>query len=100
MLVLPELNALMGVWPEELTVEADVRDMSGIWVPADHQVLPQSLSIFCIACIFIGCCHFAVTLTNLGHCQLRHAYQRLSVTHNLRQVEKSLRAAACQDLHT
>ncbi len=39
MLVLPELNALIGVWPDELTVEADVRDMPGIWVSADHQVL-------------------------------------------------------------
>ena len=39
MLVLPELNALVGVWPEELTVEADVRDMPGVWVSADHQVL-------------------------------------------------------------
>lgn len=39
MLVLPELNALTGVWPDELTVEADVRDMPGIWVSADHQVL-------------------------------------------------------------
>lgn len=39
MLVLPELNALSGVWPEELTVEADVRDMPGVWVSADHQVL-------------------------------------------------------------
>ncbi|KAL0046439.1 hypothetical protein WJX82_000758 [Trebouxia sp. C0006] len=40
MLVLPELNALIGVWPDELTVEADVRDMPGIWVSADHQALP------------------------------------------------------------
>ncbi len=39
MLVLPELNALIGVWPDELTVEADVRDMPRIWVAADHQVL-------------------------------------------------------------
>ncbi|KAL0021017.1 hypothetical protein WJX77_007158 [Trebouxia sp. C0004] len=39
MLVLPELNALIGVWPDELTVEADVRDMPGIWVSADHQSL-------------------------------------------------------------
>ncbi|DBA69939.1 TPA: GPI inositol deacylase [Trebouxia sp. C0005] len=39
MLVLPELNALTGVWPDELTVEADVRDMPGIWVSADHQSL-------------------------------------------------------------
>ena len=38
MLVLPELNALSGLWPEELIVEADVRDMPGIWVSADHQV--------------------------------------------------------------
>ena len=39
MLVLPELNALIGVWPDELTLEADMRDMPGIWVSADHQVL-------------------------------------------------------------
>lgn len=38
MLVLPELNALVGVWPKHLTVEADVRDIPGIWVSADHQV--------------------------------------------------------------
>ena len=38
MLVLPELNALVSVWPTHLTVEADVRDTPGIWVSADHQV--------------------------------------------------------------
>ena len=38
LLVLPELNALIGVWPQHLAVEADVRDMPGIWVSADHQV--------------------------------------------------------------
>lgn len=38
LLVLPELNALNGVWPQHLAVEADVRDMPGIWVSADHQV--------------------------------------------------------------
>ena len=41
MLVLPELNALMGVWPQAMVVEADVRDMPGVWVSVDHQV--QSL---------------------------------------------------------
>lgn len=40
LLVLPELNALVGVWPQHLAVEADVRDMPGVWVSADHQV-PQ-----------------------------------------------------------
>lgn len=43
MLVLPELNALIGVWPAHLAVEADVRDMPGIWVSADHQVLQCTL---------------------------------------------------------
>lgn len=38
LLVLPELNALVGVWPQHLAVEADVRDMPGVWVSADHQV--------------------------------------------------------------
>lgn len=38
LLVLPELNALVGVWPEEMVVEADVRDMTGVWLSADHQV--------------------------------------------------------------
>ena len=38
LLVLPELNALIGVWPQHLAVEADVRDMPGVWVSADHQV--------------------------------------------------------------
>ena len=38
MLVLPELNALVSVWPEEMVVEADVRDMPGVWVSVDHQV--------------------------------------------------------------
>lgn len=43
MLVLPELNALIGVWPAHLAVEADVRDMPGIWVSADHQVFQYTL---------------------------------------------------------
>lgn len=38
LLVLPELNALIGVWPQHLAVEADVRDMPGVWLSADHQV--------------------------------------------------------------
>ena len=38
LLVLPELNALNGVWPEDMAVEADVRDMPGVWLSADHQV--------------------------------------------------------------
>lgn len=38
LLVLPELNALVGVWPEHLAVEADVRDMPGVSLSADHQV--------------------------------------------------------------
>ncbi|KAL3145120.1 GPI inositol-deacylase, variant 2 [Trebouxia sp. C0009 RCD-2024] len=39
LLVLPELNALVGVWPQHLAVEADVRDMPGVWVSADHQAM-------------------------------------------------------------
>ena len=48
MLVLPELNALVGMWPEELIVEADTRDMPGVWVSADHQVdRPAGFTWFC-----------------------------------------------------
>ena len=38
--MLPELNAATGVWPESLMVEADVRDMPGVWLSADHQARP------------------------------------------------------------
>ena len=44
LLVLPELNALVGVWPEEMVVEADVRDMTGVWLSADHQVTCLSVA--------------------------------------------------------
>lgn len=36
--MLPELNALVGVWDQDTVVEADVRDMPSVWLSADHQV--------------------------------------------------------------
>ena len=61
MLVLPELNALAGVWPQHLTVEADVRDMPGVWLSADHQVsaLPETCLIvfFLLLWSFQWICH-------------------------------------------
>ena len=45
-LVLPELNAVADVWPTSLVVEADVRDMPGVWLSADHQVSSHSHCLF------------------------------------------------------
>lgn len=42
LLVLPELNALAGVWDRNAIVEADVRDMPNVWLSADHQVSVSS----------------------------------------------------------